>query len=180
MAYYARRQFEELSQGVTEEEFLPYFSFDRVLAGALEAADIAFGVKFVAIDSKNLENGVRHFFLEKDGKTIAYLIFDAFDREGKMGGSSATVVREKGTYFDVPKAVAKPKTTGKLQKKPAVVEAPNGEKRFVLPVCAISCDFPMGDSDSGHFSIESALTVFHEIGHVIHFVAEESELPENS
>ena len=95
-----------------------------------------------------------------------------------MGGSSATVVREKGAYFDVPKTVAKPKSTGKLQKKPTVTVVPEGEKRFVLPVCAISCDFPMGDSE--HFSIESAATVFHELGHVIHFLAEESELPENS
>lgn len=151
-----------------------------MLAGAIEAADAAFGVKFVAIDAKGIKNGVRHFFLEKDGKTIAYLVFDAFDREGKMGGSSATVVREKSAYFDVPKPVSKPKSTGKLQKKQIVTESPEGEKRFVLPVCAISCDFQMGESESGHFSIESALTVFHEIGHVIHFVAEDSDLPENS
>lgn len=169
-----------MSQGITEEEFLPYFNFDRVLAGAIEAADIAFGVKFVAIDAKGLENGIRHFFVEKDGKTIGYLVFDAFDREGKMGGSSATVVREKGSYYDVPKSVPKPKTTGKLQKKSIVAELPKGDKRFVLPVCAINCDFQMGESGSGNFSIESAATVFHEIGHVIHFLAEDSELPENS
>lgn len=169
-----------MSQGITEEEFLPYFNFDRVLAGAIEAADIAFGVKFTPIETKGLENGIRHFSVEKNGKTIGYLVFDPFDREGKIGGSSATVVREKGAYFDVPKAVAKPKTTGKLQKKQIVTESPEGEKRFVLPVCAISCDFQTGDSGAEHFSIESAATVFHEIGHVIHFLAEDSELPENS
>lgn len=146
----------------------------------MEAADIAFGVKFVAIEAKNLENGIRHFFIEKDGKTIGYLVFDPFDREGKMGGSSATVVREKGAYFDVPKAPSKQKPTGKLQKKPTAVEAPKDDKRFVLPVCAISCDFQMGESGADHFSIESAATVFHELGHVIHFLAEDSELPENS
>lgn len=49
-----------------------------------------------------------------------------------------------------------------------------------MPVCAISCDFLPQDSEGEHFSIESAATVFHELGHVIHFLAEESELPENS
>jgi len=151
-----------------------------VLAGAIEAADNAFGVKFVAMDAKGAKNGVRHFSIEKDGREIGYLVFDPFDREGKMGGSSATVVREKGAYFDVPKSVPKPKPTGKLQKKQVVTESTEGEKRFVLPVCAISCDFQMGESGAEHFSIESALTVFHEIGHVIHFLAEDSELPENS
>lgn len=130
--------------------------------------------------SPNLPHGVRHFSVERGGVTVGYLIFDPFDREGKIGGSSATVVREKGAFFDVPKTEPKKKPAGKLQKKSASESLPTGEKKFVLPVCAISCDFPSQDSEGEHFSIESAATVFHEFGHVIHFLAEESELPENS
>lgn len=42
VAYYSRLQFECLSEGITEEEFAPYFRFVRVLAGALETAESVF------------------------------------------------------------------------------------------------------------------------------------------
>lgn len=101
VAYYSRLQFDELSKGITESEFLPYFHFERVLSGVLETSRALFGVSFEEVPAPNSLPWVRHYRVAKSGRDIGYLVFDPFDREGKSGGSSATVIREKSAFFDV-------------------------------------------------------------------------------
>lgn len=76
-------QFDELSEGITESEFLPYFHFERVLSGVLETSRALFGVSFEEVPAKYAIPGVRHYLVRKDGHDKGYLIFDPFDRGGK-------------------------------------------------------------------------------------------------
>jgi len=127
-----------------DEEIRKYFPFERVVQGMFDCFGPLFGVRFAEVtDAEVWAPGVKlcRVINAADDRTIAYIYFDMFPRDGKYGHMMMVPLisgRIKGTEYTV-------------------------------PVTAIVGNFraPSGDIPSllTHDDVEG---LFHEFGHALH------------
>lgn len=122
----------------------------RVLDGLFGLIGDLYGAEVrVAESAETWHPDVRYYTLHRDGRAFAGMYFDLFARTGKRGGA----------WMDV----CRPRLRGS-----------DGH----LPVAFLTCNFarPVGD-EPAYLSHTDMITLFHEMGHCLHHVLTEVDLP---
>lgn len=142
-SYWSERLKENLFQ-LNSEELRPYFSLDKVVAGAFEHARKLYGLTFV--ESKEYPKyhpdvTVYEVYTEDTKKFMGLFYTDFFPRENKNGGAWMTNYFEQG-YFE-----------GQVHR----------------PHVSIVCSFTKPTSDKPSLlTFDEVNTLFHEFGHSLH------------
>ncbi len=154
LAFWSER-YREAELGFSLEELRPYFSFERVLAGALELFSSLYGISF---QKRSESVPVWHldvsFFdvVDAGGEVIAGVYIDPYVRpETKRSGAWMGTCRSR-------------------------YELQSGEGS--LPVAYVVCNqTPPGGGTPGLMTLQEVTTLFHEFGHALqHLLSSESRI----
>ena len=152
--YYAEKV-RKAEYDLDENELRPYFELNRVREGAFDVATRLFGLKFTELkDVPIYHPDVKVFEAqEADGTHVGLLYTDYFPRASKRGGAWC------GTYRD----------PGKV----------NGKK--IPPVVNNVGNFSMPTKDKpALLSFEEVETLFHEFGHALHVLLNDTTYRETA
>ena len=144
ISYYAEKLMKK-DYGFDEQEFKPYFEFEKTLKGAFDVAEKLYDVELVLNkDYPTYHDDVKAYdaFDKKTGKKLAVLVTDFFVRKGKRGGAWMNVYRDQG-------------------------QNANGER--IVPVVGMHGNFQKPSKDTPSLlSFNDVETLFHEFGHALH------------
>jgi len=132
-------------------EIRRHLPLPRVLDALFALVHSLFGVEFRADESAPVWHGdVRYFTLYRDGQPVAGLYADFYAREGKRGGAWMDVCRVRQ----------------------------NGAQGLVTPVAYLVTNFaaPVDDAPAT-IQHGDMVTLFHEMGHCLHHLLGEVDLP---
>jgi oligopeptidase A len=145
---------------ISDEELRPYFNVNRVMDGFFELAKELFGIKIARVSSTQTgtdtdaefqiwhENVRVYQIHDGDGTYIGMFYADLFPREGKRGGAWMN---------------------------PLYTSNSNGYKGHIGLICG---NFnPPVDGQPALLTHREVETVFHEMGHLLHHMLGESEVP---
>lgn len=142
LSYYKEKLKQERF-AINDELLRPYFSLDRVEAGAFEVAKKLYGISFVERqDIQKYHPEVKTYqVLDQDGSHLALFYADYFPRPGKRSGAWMTSYRSQ--WFE------------------------KGEDQ--RPHISIVCNFTKPGKDRPSLlTFNEVLTLFHEFGHALH------------
>lgn len=151
VAFYTERLKEATFQ-LSAEELRPYFSLERVLQTALHVATKLYGLQFEQTSHQPVYHPEVITFEVKNalGHTQAWLMADFFPRSGKRAGAWKTSYRKQM------KTAAGP----------------------VIPIVSVVCNFTPASGDKPSLlTFEEVTTLFHELGHALHSILADTELP---
>lgn len=139
--------------GIDQESIRRYLPLSTVLDGLFELLGALFGIELREVrDVDRWHPDVRHFTLHRAGEDDAFaaIYCDFFARSGKNGGA----------WMDV----CRPRLAGAGFRQ--------------IPVAHLVCNFagPV-DGRPVHITHDEMTTLFHEIGHCLHHVLTEVDLP---
>jgi len=146
--YYAEKLRKRLYD-LDENELRPYFELENVLHGVFDLANRLYGIRFVERhDLPKYNEDVRTFEVkDKDGSLLGVFYVDYFPRPSKSGGAWC------GNYREEYKV-------GGRRIVPVVVNVGN----FSMPT----------DDKPALLSFEEVRTLFHEFGHALHALFEDT------
>ena len=134
-----------------EEEVKPYFSEEKVLAGAFDVAQKLFDITFTETNElpKYREN-IRSFIVEDSNKKVIGIFYTDFTlRPNKGGGAWMNTFRSQSKF--------------------------DGE---IIPIVINVCNFPPENEDGvSLLSFEQVETLFHEFGHGLHGLLSDAQYP---
>ena len=134
-----------------EEEVKPFFSEEKVLAGAFDVAEKLFDITFTEReDLPKYRDDIRAFTVEDiDKKVIGIFYTDFTLRPNKGGGAWMSTFRSQSKF--------------------------DGE---VIPIVINVCNFPPKNADGvSLLSFEQVETLFHEFGHGLHGLLSDAQYP---
>jgi len=134
-----------------EEEVKPFFSEEKVLAGAFDVAEKLFDITFTEReDLPKYRDNIRAFTVEDiDKKVIGIFYTDFTLRPNKGGGAWMSTFRSQSKF--------------------------DGE---VTPIVINVCNFPPKNADGvSLLSFEQVETLFHEFGHGLHGLLSDAQYP---
>ena len=135
-----------------QNELKPYFQLDNMVAAMFDSANRLYGLKFVENTGAVpvFEPSVRTFDVSRGGKPVGLFYLDNFARAGKRSGAWMTTYR------------AQNKLTGKNN----------------LVLASNNNNFVKGaGGEPTLISIDDATTLFHEFGHVLHYLSYDITYP---
>ncbi|MCU0755344.1 MAG: M3 family metallopeptidase [Xanthomonadales bacterium] len=144
-------QLKSLRFGLDDEALRPYFPLDRVLAGLFAVIERLFGLQAVECAVPTWHADVRHYrLIDADGRAVAAFYTDFYAREKKRGGA----------WMDV--CTARFRRSHELQ----------------APVAYLVCNFAAPvDGKPALLTHDDVVTLFHEMGHGLHHLLTEVDLP---
>jgi peptidyl-dipeptidase Dcp len=151
VAYYTERLKEATFQ-FSAEALRPYFPLERVLESAFSVATKLYGLTFAqSQDQPVYHPDVLTFEVKNsEGHSQAWLMADFFPRSGKRAGAWKTSYRKQ-------------------------MKTAHGR---VLPIVSIVCNFtPASGDQPSLLTFEEVTTLFHELGHALHSILADTELP---
>ena len=134
-----------------EEEVKPYFSEDKVLAGAFDVAQKLFDITFTERnDLPKYRENIRSFIVEDLNKKVIGIFYTDFTlRPNKGGGAWMNTFRSQSKF--------------------------DGE---IIPIVINVCNFPPKNADGvSLLSFEQVETLFHEFGHGLHGLLSDAQYP---
>jgi peptidyl-dipeptidase Dcp len=134
-----------------EEEVKPYFSEDKVLAGAFDVAHKLFDITFTERnDLPKYRENIRSFIVEDLNKKVLGIFYTDFTlRPNKGGGAWMNTFRSQSKF--------------------------DGE---IIPIVINVCNFPPENADGvSLLSFEQVETLFHEFGHGLHGLLSDAQYP---
>ena len=134
-----------------EEEVKPYFSEDKVLAGAFDVAQKLFDITFTERnDLPKYRENIRSFIVEDLNKKVIGIFYTDFTlRPNKGGGAWMNTFRSQSKF--------------------------DGE---IIPIVINVCNFPPENADGvSLLSFEQVETLFHEFGHGLHGLLSDAQYP---
>ena len=134
-----------------EEEVKPYFSEDKVLAGAFDVAQKLFDITFTERnDLPKYRENIRSFIVEDFNKKVIGIFYTDFTlRPNKGGGAWMNTFRSQSKF--------------------------DGE---IIPIVINVCNFPPENADGvSLLSFEQVETLFHEFGHGLHGLLSDAQYP---
>ena len=134
-----------------EEEVKPYFSEDKVLAGAFDVAQKLFDITFTERnDLPKYRENIRSFIVEDLNKKVIGVFYTDFTlRPNKGGGAWMNTFRSQSKF--------------------------DGE---IIPIVINVCNFPPENADGvSLLSFEQVETLFHEFGHGLHGLLSDAQYP---
>lgn len=148
---YLSEKLKSLRFGLDDEALRPYFPLDRVLAGLFGVIERLFGLKAVPSAAQIWHADVRHYqLIDAEGRAVAAFYTDLYARERKRGGA----------WMDV--CTTRFRRGGELQ----------------APVAHLVCNFaPPVDGKPALLTHDDVVTLFHEMGHGLHHLLTEVDLP---
>lgn len=152
-AYYSEKLKQE-KYNFDSEALRPYFPVEAVLKGCFTHCEKLFGLTFRAADGYSTYHPEVQTFEVVDtqsGEMLGLLYADFFPRESKNAGAWQSTFRERRVMRDG--------ATG-------------------LPLAAIVCNFTKPTKDKPSLlSFDEVETLFHEMGHALHTLLTEIDLP---
>ncbi|MHC4262126.1 MAG: M3 family metallopeptidase [Planctomycetota bacterium] len=138
---YWMNRLQQARAGVDPREARPYFGYSAVRNGMFALAEELYGIQIVALpDEEVWHDDVECYEIRREGELVARFWFDMHPRAGKY---------KHAAMFDL-----HPGGPGD--------EAPSG---------AIVCNLPKpGPEDPGLLLHDDVVTLFHEFGHLLHFL----------
>ena len=134
-----------------------YFSYDRVLSGMFSIFEEIFGITITKIQPpfKWVESIELFIITDKENENPLGLFYtDMFPRKGKYNHFA---------QFDL--------ISGRKL----------SDGKFQCPVAALVCNFPPPSQDTTSLLyLEDVITLFHEFGHILHFIFSKADYPSNS
>lgn len=148
---YLSEKLKSLRFGLDDEALRPYFPLDRVLAGLFGVIERLFGLNAVPSAAQIWHPDVRHYrLIDAEGRAVAAFYTDLYARERKRGGA----------WMDV--CTTRFRRGGELQ----------------APVAHLVCNFaPPVDGKPALLTHDDVVTLFHEMGHGLHHLLTEVDLP---
>ncbi len=149
---WASEKLRRARHALDDEEIKAYFPLPHVLAGLFALVERVFGVRVREVDGpRGWHPDVRYAeVFDAGGQCIAALYLDLYARAGKRGGAWMDVCRAR--FRD--------------------------GSRFQSPVAFLTCNFaPPGPDAPALLTHDDVLTLFHEMGHVLHHLLTEVDLP---
>lgn len=147
-AFWARH-YKEAFFDVSEEEIRAYFPLSQVLLGLFEIMQSLYGLTVEQISRfDSYHEDVRCYQLSENGKVKGYVMMDLFARQNKRGGAWMDECR----------------IHHKLHKSES------------LPVAYLVCNFESQEGEA-RLTHSDVVTLFHEMGHVLHHLLTEVEIP---
>ena len=134
-----RKDLLDLSQQVIRQ----YFPINAVLAGLFEIAGRLFGIQLrERFDFDRYHPDVRLFDVLEDGVLTGHVYMDLYARAGKRGGAWMDTVVDRRR---------------------------NARGEIELPIAQLACNFaPASDDQPALLDHKDVITLFHELGHVLH------------
>ncbi len=144
VGYYAEKLRKKLFD-FTSEDFRPYLSLEKVLAGCFDHFSKLFGIKFEKADGKypvwHKDVQVFDVVNKSDGAFVGTFYADFHPRTGKNQGAWMTTYRNQGLW------------RGKVER----------------PLVAIVCNFTKPTNDKPSLLTHGEVTtLYHEMGHALH------------
>jgi oligopeptidase A len=137
---------------ISDEELKPYFPLPRVMEGLFAVVEKLYGIRMVPAEGVSAwESRVQYFRLEDlAGREVGGFYVDYYARQGKRSGA----------WMD--QCLNRIRHPGRLQ----------------LPVAHLVCNFspPAGDAPS-LLTHDEVVTLFHEMGHVLHHLLTRIDFP---
>ncbi len=149
LQYYTRKLKEE-KYALDDKKLKEYFQYDKVIAYMFDLANKLFGVEMKELDTPTYHSDAKVYEVYRNWKLIAHYILDPFYRENKRSGAWANTLRPK---------------------------VANNNKRVPLTVNVASV-LKDKDTKSTLLDFNSMKTLFHEFGHVLHFMLYEGKYRE--
>jgi Zn-dependent oligopeptidase len=157
LRYYIRLREEKLCS-IDMEKIREYFPLDTVISGTLNIYQKLLGLKFIENTHSDVwDDNVKYFDVydytaatDTLGKKMGSFYLDLYQRDGKPSQPCALVVM---TGCDVSK-----------------ITGLENERR--LSVAAMLCNFKKDDN----LLFSNVVTIFHEFGHVMHFICSQTQL----
>lgn len=134
-----------------EEEVKPFFSEEKVLAGAFDVAEKLFDITFTEReDLPKYRDNIRTFTVEDINKKVIGIFYTDFTlRPNKGGGAWMSTFRSQSKF--------------------------DGD---VIPIVINVCNFPPENADGvSLLSFEQVETLFHEFGHGLHGLLSDAQYP---
>jgi len=147
--YYAEK-LRKQKYDLDDNELRPYFKLENVREGVFEVATRLFGVKFVPLTDIPLPHpdAQPYEVTEANGSHLGILYMDFFLRESKRQG--AWCVTYQSHHLEKGKVIS--------------------------PIVTVNCNFTRpGDNLPALLSIEEVSTLFHEFGHALDFLMNNSQ-----
>lgn len=146
--YYAEK-IRNRDYNLDEENIKPYFSIQNVQRGVFILANRLFGLNFRPVPVSHYSPDCNAFeVLDIDGAHLGVLYLDLYARPTKRDGAWCGLFREQRYQ---------------------------GSER-VSPHVGISCNFPSpSGNDPALLSLDETTTLFHEFGHALHFLFQDSK-----
>ncbi len=148
--WYYTEKIAKRDYNVEEESLKPYFSIGAVQRGVFTLANRLFGINFRPIPVSHYSDDCSAFeVLDIDGGHLGVLYLDLYSRPTKRAGAWCGFFREQ-RYQD---------------------------NQRVAPVVGISCNFAKStkSDEPSMLSLDETTTLFHEFGHAIHFLFQDSK-----
>lgn len=149
LSYY-KKQLLDTKYQLNTDELKQYFEMNNTVQGMFTVYEKLFGLEFKETTGVPVWfNKVRSFEMFKDGKKIGIFYFDFYPRPNKYTHFACFPINQ---YCST-----------------------NGNE--VLPVAALVCNFPEGtESNPTLMSLNEMRTLFHEFGHLVHFLVVRSDI----
>lgn len=140
-SYYAEK-LREAKYNISDEELKPYFSLEKVLQAAFDAAEKLYGLQYVQRDDiEKYHEEVTVYEIKENGQYKGLLYTDFFPRDGKRPGAWETSFRNQS----------------------------NIDGMLVRPHVSIVCNFSRPTKDKPSLlTFGEVTTLFHEFGHSLH------------
>jgi oligopeptidase A len=147
---FLRRKVVERMAAFDENAVRPYFALPGVLSGLFDIVHGVFGLSFEEEPAPEAWHPTVRYFTARDaaGRERGGLYLDLFPREGKRGGAFASALRTAGT----------------------------GVEGSHLVAIAANVT-PPGPHSPALLSVNDVSTLYHEMGHALHVLLSEVELP---
>lgn len=150
---YVSEKFRSAQFGIDEAAIKQYLPLSNVLHGLFELVSELYAVEFREVVSFDAwHQDVRHFTLHRGGsdEPFAAIYCDFFARVGKNGGAWMNICRPRLKLF-----------------------AANG-----IPIAHLVCNFSTpGEGERAFVTHDEMTTLFHEMGHCLHHLLTEADLP---
>jgi oligopeptidase A len=148
---YASEKLRQRDYAIDQSELRSYFPLATVLRGLFALITSLYDVEVV--EQTGIETwhpDVRYFALQRAGARVAGFYFDSFARQGKRSGAWMNVCRPRLARAD----------------------------GAVTPIATVNCNFaPPSDARPALLTHTEVATLFHEMGHCLHHLLGEVELP---
>jgi Zn-dependent oligopeptidase len=139
--------------GLNEEEVRSYFSFETVLEGAFDYIEKVFGYSISALSDREVWSGAKAYVVyhASSGKPLGTFTLDAFPRAGK------------GNWFMV-----LPLASGQVLP----------DHTWERPLAHLHLNFaPPREGQPSLLNFDEVWTLFHELGHLMHFLVSNHRYP---
>jgi len=148
LAFYTRKLKEE-KYDLDDKLLKEYFQYDKVVSYMFDLANKLFGINMKQLDISTYHPDAKVYEVSRNGKKIAHYILDPFYRETKRSGAWANILR--------------PQIANNDDRVPVTVNVSSVLKSTDGPTL---------------LTFNSMKTLFHEFGHVLHFMLYEGNYQE--